>query len=126
MNMNWEEFKQKLKNQRILWNLPRRDPLRKRLPSEGRKLVDNQNKGDIIDEIQSHWMVICSDDMLENYNAELIADQVGLAAERETDDFDMIIEKYADGKGDRILMRQYISLMAFSDEDINRPWDMDS
>ena len=71
-------------------------------------------------------MVICSDDMLENYNAELIADQVGLAAERETDDFDMIIEKYADGKGDRILMRQYISLMAFSDEDINRPWDMDS
>ena len=121
--MGWEDFKQKLKDQRILWDLPRRNPLSKRLPSKGRKMIDRQDNQEIIKEIRSHWMTICSDDVIENYHAELIADQVGLIAERETDDFDTIIETHANGKGDRVLLRQYISLMAFKDEDIERPWE---
>lgn len=123
--MSWEEFKHHLRDNNILWGLPKPVDLGKKLPSEGRKRIDRQDNRSIRAEIQDHWMTECNDEVIEGYRTELIAEKVGLMAQRETDDFDNIIEKFADTKGDRINMRIYISLLAFDKSDLRRPWEQE-
>lgn len=121
--MSWEEFKQRLHDNQILLGLPKPDNLRSKLPVEGRKRIDRQNNRSIRNELRDHWMKTCSDELINGYRTELIAEQVGILAQRETDDFDQIIESCAESKGDRINMRIYISLLVFDESDLRRPWE---
>lgn len=123
--MSWEEFKQRLHESRLLWDLPRPDDLRTKLPVEARRRIEDQDSRRIQEELRSHWMNMCSNEMINQYGADLISDQVGLLAQREIDDFDIIIEDCAETKADRINMRQYISLLVFEEDDLRRPWNPD-
>jgi len=123
--MGWDDFVEELKKKRILWDLPSKDNLYKSLPHEAREKINKQASSATSKEIQNHWMAVCSDDLINNYDAGFIADQVGLAAKKENADFDKIIEDHAEGKGDRINMRQYISLLAFDEEELITPWGED-
>ena len=123
--MTWGDFKEDLIDRKILWEVPRPSDLEKKIPPKARKMIQRQDRDAIRNEIREHWMNFCTESVLDNYDANMIAEQVGLAAQHETDDFDSIVFDYSKGKADRICMRQYISLIAFNQQDLHRPWEED-
>lgn len=119
--MSWEEFKQRLHGANLLQDLPRPENLRTKLPVEARRRIDNRANSRIQEELRTHWMNMCSDNMIQTYNPGEITHQVGLLAQSQIEDFDIIIEDCAEDKGDRINIRQYISLLVFDEDDLRRP-----
>lgn len=120
---SWEEFIRKLEDANVLWNLPKKDKLADRISKRSKKLVDDEVDDEIIEEVKQHWMIECDEVVLDTYDADTIADSVGIKAQRNTNDFDSIVDETTEKTIERVLLRQYISEIVFEEDDLLRPWE---
>ena len=122
---SWDELKQMLLDERILWDLPKKDDLEKGLPAKTIQLINAEVSRGIVNEIRDHWRAECDDITLNSYDPSTIAHCVGLKAQELTNDFDQIIRENSESDTEKRFARIYISEIVFEEEDLKRPWERD-